>query len=148
VQVLRAGDDTALMALGPRFDMVLIDAPCTGTGTWRRKPDAKWRLKPKALADRQAEQSALLDQAAELVKPGGRLVYVTCSILPEENSNQVDAFLARRPDFKLLPFKDAWRDAIGTEPPAPAGQRDDVLTLTPHQHSTDGFFVALMTKAA
>ena len=93
VQVLRAGDEAALEALGPRFDMVLADAPCTGSGTWRRRPDAKWRLKPEALAARQAEQRMVLARGASLVKPGGRLVYVTCSILPEENTEQIAGFL-------------------------------------------------------
>ena len=93
-QVLNAGDQAALAALGPRFDLVLIDASCTGTGAWRRRPDAKWRLKPANLAQRQAEQRAVLALGAPLVKPGGRLVYVTCSVLPEENGEQVAAFLA------------------------------------------------------
>ena len=95
-QVLNAGDQAALAALGPRFDLVLIDASCTGTGSWRRRPDAKWRLKPANLAQRQAEQRAVLALGAPLVKPGGRLVYVTCSVLPEENGEQV-AGLSREP---------------------------------------------------
>jgi 16S rRNA (cytosine967-C5)-methyltransferase len=148
VQILRAGDQTALMALGPRFDTVLVDAPCTGTGTWRRKPDAKWRLKPRNLEERQGEQSALLDQAATLVKPGGRLVYVTCSVLPEENTDQVAAFLGRTPEFKVLPFGDAWCAALQTEPPESADGRTDTLTLTPRQHGTDGFFISVFTKHA
>ncbi len=77
VQILRAGDKAALNELGARFDTVLVDAPCTGTGTWRRRPDAKWRLKPAALAERQKQQREVLDQAAALVKTGGRLVYIT-----------------------------------------------------------------------
>src|SRR5262249_22312342 len=90
IPVLRVGARKSLMALGPGFDIVLVHAPCTGTGTWRRRPDAKWRLKPDALAARLAEQKDVLSRAAELVKPGGRLVYVTCSILAAENSDQIE----------------------------------------------------------
>ncbi len=146
VQILRAGDEKALLALGPRFDTVLVDAPCTGTGTWRRKPDAKWKLKARNLEERQAEQSALLDQAATLVKPGGRLVYVTCSVLPEENTDQAAAFVSRTTGFDVLPFGDVWRAALATEPPVSADGRMDTLTLTPGQHGTDGFFFAVFTK--
>src|SRR5215831_5204697 len=89
--------------LAGRADLVLIDAPCTGTGAWRRNPDAKWRMRPGALAQRRNEQSAALDRAAGLVKPGGRIAYVTCSVLEEENGVQLRAFLARHPDFAVLP---------------------------------------------
>ena len=98
-QVLPPGDCRALEALGPRFDVILIDAPCTGSGVWRRRPDSKWRLKPQDVPERQAEQSALLDLAAPLVKPGGRLVFVTCSILPEEGHDQIATFLAAHTAF-------------------------------------------------
>jgi 16S rRNA (cytosine967-C5)-methyltransferase len=148
VQVLRAGDETALKALGPRFDLVLVDAPCTGTGTWRRRPDAKWRVKPEALAARLAEQRAVLSRGAELLKPGGRLAYVTCSLLPEENAAQIAGFLALRPDFRAVPFADAWRAAFASDPPASADQSTDSLLLTPHTHGTDGFFIALLDRAA
>src|SRR5262249_37189140 len=84
-------------------DLVLIDAPCTGTGTWRRNPDAKWRMRPGALEGRLKEQAAVLDRAAPLVKPGGRIAYVTCSLLAEENGDQVRAFIARHPDFAVAP---------------------------------------------
>ncbi|MCK9909854.1 RsmB/NOP family class I SAM-dependent RNA methyltransferase, partial [Microbacteriaceae bacterium K1510] len=87
VQVLEAGDEAALSALGPRFDLVLVDAPCTGSGTWRRKPDAKWRLKPSNIPERQEDQRRVLELGAGLTKPGGLLVYVTCSVLPEENQD-------------------------------------------------------------
>src|SRR6185312_9457099 len=108
VQVLRAGDEKALEALGPRFDIVLADAPCTGSGTWRRRPDAKWRLKPEALASRMAEQRKVLARGATLVKPGGRLVYATCSVLPEENSEQIALFLEEQAEFRLLPALEVW----------------------------------------
>jgi 16S rRNA (cytosine967-C5)-methyltransferase len=147
VQTLTAGDEAALTALGSRFDVVLVDAPCTGTGTWRRKPDAKWRLKPSNIPERQAEQATVLDLGAGLVKPGGRLVYVTCSVLPEENSDQVAAFLARHADFALVPYAEAWRERFAPlEPPRSADGREDTLQLTPASHGTDGFFIALLHR--
>jgi 16S rRNA (cytosine967-C5)-methyltransferase len=145
-QVLSAGDQAALNALGPRFDLVLIDASCTGTGSWRRRPDAKWRLKPANLAQRQAEQRAVLALGAPLVKPGGRLVYVTCSVLPEENSDQIAAFLASNPQFVTVPWADTWRAALGGDPPTSADGSEESLLLTPARHHTDGFFIAIMTK--
>jgi len=147
VQVLRAGDKSALSALGPRFDVVLVDAPCTGTGTWRRRPDAKWKLKPNNLADRQKQQRDVLAQAAALVKPGGRLVYVTCSVLAEENSDQIAAFLAHQKDFASVPYADVWRAYLPGEPPASADGSLEHLVLSPGMHGTDGFFIAILTRA-
>jgi 16S rRNA (cytosine967-C5)-methyltransferase len=126
------------------FDRVFVDAPCTGTGTWRRNPDAKWRLGPEDLAELTALQAEILDSAQRLVKPGGRLVYVTCSLLAEENEQQVAHFLARHPAFTLLPVGPVWRAVIGTEAPA----EGEMLRLTPARHGTDGFFVALIERAA
>jgi len=142
VQVMDAGDEGALAALGARFDVVLVDAPCTGSGTWRRKPDSKWRLKPANIGERQAEQKKVLALAAGLTKPGGCLVYMTCSVLPEENTDQVAAFLSAHPGFSLLPYAEAWREHLGGEPPVSADGRDDTLQLTPAGHGTDGFFIA------
>jgi 16S rRNA (cytosine967-C5)-methyltransferase len=146
VQVLPAGDSDGLKALGPRFDLVFIDAPCTGTGAWRRRPDAKWRLKPANLAQRIAEQRALLDLGASLVKPGGRLVYVTCSVLPEENGDQPAWLADSHPELKPLPWQDTWTAGIGGEPPASASG-DAALLLTPARHGTDGFFIAALTRS-
>ncbi|MGL4395660.1 MAG: RsmB/NOP family class I SAM-dependent RNA methyltransferase [Hyphomicrobium sp.] len=150
LQVLRAGDTAALKALGPRFDSVLVDAPCTGTGTWRRRPDAKWRLRPEALNVRMGEQRDVLALAGGLVKPGGRLTYVTCSLLPEENSAQIAAFLADHRDFAVVPFADAWSKAFGADsvPPASADGGTDALVLSPGVHGTDGFFIAVLQRAA
>jgi 16S rRNA (cytosine967-C5)-methyltransferase len=148
VQVLRAGDEAALEALGPRFDVVMADSPCTGTGTWRRRPDAKWKLKPEALAARIAEQRTVLKRAASLVKPGGRLVYVTCSILPEENAGQIALFLNEHADFRILPTAEVWSAALPGSVPASADGRSDSLLLTPGRHGTDGFFIAVLTRAA
>jgi 16S rRNA (cytosine967-C5)-methyltransferase len=87
-------------------DLVLIDAPCTGTGTWRRNPDAKWRMRPGALEVRLKDQAEVLDRAAALVKPGGRIAYVTCSVLPSENGEQVRSFLGRHPGFSIQPLNE------------------------------------------
>jgi 16S rRNA (cytosine967-C5)-methyltransferase len=145
-QVLTAGDTAALERLGPRFDVVFIDAPCTGTGAWRRRPDAKWRLKPANLAQRIEEQRALLALGAPLVRPGGRLVYATCSVLPEENGDQIAAFRASRPELAVRPWREAWAD-VGGEAPSPAAG-DDGLLLTPARHHTDGFFVASLIRTS
>src|ERR1700730_15068606 len=100
VRTLRGAADI-LGDLAGRADLVLIDAPCTGTGTWRRNPDAKWRIRPGALAERIKEQDVALERAAALVKPGGRITYVTCSVLAEENGDRVRAFVGRHPDFSV-----------------------------------------------
>jgi 16S rRNA (cytosine967-C5)-methyltransferase len=147
-QVLEPGDTAALQALGPRFDVILIDAPCTGSGTWRRRPDSKWRLRPHDVPERQAEQKALLDLAVPLVKPGGRIVFVTCSILPEEGEDQIAAFLATHGAFASVPIKTAWHGAglPGDAPPSANG-RSDSLLLTPARHGTDGFFIGVLQRA-
>ncbi len=126
------------------FDRVFLDAPCTGTGTWRRNPDAKWRLRPEDLAELTALQAEILDSAARLAKPGGRVIYVTCSLLREENEAQIERFLAGHADFALLPIAGVWRDTVGGEPPA----EGEMLRLTPARHGTDGFFVALLERKA
>jgi 16S rRNA (cytosine967-C5)-methyltransferase len=128
----------ALADLRERMDVVLVDAPCTGSGTWRRNPDSKWRLRPNALAKRLEEQREALTMAAPLVKPGGRLVYVTCSVLPEENEDQVAAFLASAPEFSAMRPK-----AEGV----PAYARGFALQMTPLKTGCDGFFVAALARA-
>lgn len=127
---------------GAEADRVLVDAPCTGTGVWRRKPDARWRLAPTDLPELTAAQSRLLDDAARLVRPGGRLVYVTCSLLRAENEDQVTAFLARQPEFALRPMAEVWAETIGGSAPA----KGDMLLLTPARHGCDGFFVAVLER--
>jgi 16S rRNA (cytosine967-C5)-methyltransferase len=145
-QVMTPGDTVALRALGARFDVVFIDAPCTGTGAWRRRPDAKWRLKAANLAHRMEEQRALLGLGVPLVKPGGRLVYVTCSVLPEENGDQIASLTARHSELAVLPWREAWAD-VGGEPPSSAAG-GDALLLTPARHHTDGFFVSCLVRRA
>src|SRR5262245_11292183 len=146
-QVLQPGDGAALTALGPRFDLVFVDSPCTGSGAWRRRPDAKWRLKPANLAQRRDEQRAILEMGAPMVKPGGRLVYATCSVLPEENGDQVARFLANHSGFATLPWREAWMAGVSGEPPASADRSDATLLLTPARHGTDGFFIAVLRRA-
>jgi 16S rRNA (cytosine967-C5)-methyltransferase len=134
--------------LAGRADLVLIDAPCTGTGAWRRNPDAKWRVRPGALELRMKEQAEALDRAAALVKPGGRIAYVTCSVLAEENGDQVRDFLARHPGFAVMaPEKVA--SAVGER--ALLFRRavllsDEGLLMTPRRTDTDGFFVSVIGR--
>jgi len=124
------------------FDRVFVDAPCTGIGTWRRNPDAKWRLTEKDVTELVALQADILDSAQRLVKPGGRLVYATCSLLREENEAQVEHFLASHEEFSLLPIGEIWAAVIGGK--SPGGEK--TLRLTPARHDTDGFFVAVMQR--
>lgn len=124
------------------FDRVLVDAPCSGTGTWRRNPDARWRAQEEGgLEALQALQANILDSAARLVKPGGRLVYATCSLLPDENEAQVERFLAAHPDFQVVPLRDA-------APQLATSAHPDYLSLTTARHDTDGFFAAVMQRSA
>lgn len=146
VQVLPPGEPAGLSQLEGRLDRVLVDAPCSGSGVWRRRPDAKWRLRPQALEMRLAEQRTVLDLGARLVRPGGRLAYVTCSVLPEENDDQVAAFLDRHPDFALVPYGEVWRAALPGDPPASADGHADTLLLTPARHGCSGFFIAILEK--
>jgi 16S rRNA (cytosine967-C5)-methyltransferase len=140
----------ALADLEGKADTVLVDAPCTGSGTWRRRPDAKWRLAPGALELRQREQAAVLAEGARLVRPGGRLVYVTCSVLAEENGDRVEDFLARAGDFRPGSAAAAFEAVTGRAPPAgvvrPIGGSGDAVLLTPATVGTDGFFVAVLER--
>jgi len=124
------------------FDRVLVDAPCLGTGTWRRNPGDKWRVTPEDLADLVVRQQQILRGAARLVQPGGRLVYATCSVLREEDEAQAEAFLAAEPEFSVVPAARAWHETIGGA--APGSYR--YLRLTPARHGTDGFFVAIFER--
>ncbi len=146
VEVIAADEGDRLTKAGG-FDLVLIDAPCSGSGSWRRKPDAKWRVTAKQLQQRIVEQKEVLARGAKLVRSGGRLVYITCSVLPEENADQVKAFLAAQADFTLIPYTEQWRSAIGGTPPASADGSAETLLLTPHSHDTDGFFIAVMRRS-
>jgi 16S rRNA (cytosine967-C5)-methyltransferase len=148
VQVIPADEAARLDALAGRMDCVVVDAPCSGSGAWRRKPDAKWRLTQRQLDQRLEDQRSVLARGAALLRPGGRLVYITCSVLPEENDDQVAAFLEREPAFEVVPYGEQWRAAIGSAAPESANGRDDSLLLTPARHDTDGFFIAVMRRRA
>jgi 16S rRNA (cytosine967-C5)-methyltransferase len=139
--LVEAGDKWLKRRAGG-FDRVLVDAPCTGTGTWRRNPDARLRLTANDLAELLPKQGNILDTAQTLVRKGGRLVYATCSVLEEENEGQVRGFLLRHPEFSLVPLQEAWP----FETPAPVS--GDFLSLTPAQHGTDGFFTAVLERTA
>jgi 16S rRNA (cytosine967-C5)-methyltransferase len=140
--------DDELSDLFGKIDLVLIDAPCTGTGSWRRNPDAKWRLRPGALEIRRRDQAASLERAVPMVKPGGRIAYVTCSVLDEENGAQIRDFLARHPDFSVdKPERVA--AALGERGylfARTALLSDTGLLMTPRRTGTDGFFVSLLRR--
>ncbi|WP_026381921.1 RsmB/NOP family class I SAM-dependent RNA methyltransferase [Afifella pfennigii] len=144
VQVRQPGEGT-LADLEGRMDLVLVDAPCSGSGTWRRRPDAKWRMRPEALAERAAEQDLILAEAARYVRPGGLLAYVTCSLFTEENGERIAAFRAAHADFSPLDPAPLWRAVTGAEPPRWAAA--DSITLTPASTDTDGFFLAVLSRA-
>ena len=142
------GEGDALSDIRSSADLVLIDAPCTGTGTWRRNPDAKWRMRPGALEIRRKDQTEVLDHAASLVKPGGRLAYVTCSVLTAENGGQVRHFLARHSDFSIVPPVETvaalWDKAEDFA--AATLQSAEGLLMTPRRTGTDGFFVSVLKR--
>jgi 16S rRNA (cytosine967-C5)-methyltransferase len=144
------GQADVLADLAGRMDLVLIDAPCTGTGVWRRSPDAKWRMRPGALEIRVREQAALFDQAVRFLKPGGRIAYVTCSVLDAENGAQVRAFLARHPGFSVRPPAEVVKSLgdRGAILRAAALVTAEGIQLTPRRTDTDGFFVALLNAPA
>ncbi len=125
-----------------RFDRVLVDAPCTGTGTWRRNPDLKNKLTPIDLEELVNLQQKILHQAKQFVKPGGRLIYATCSVLDPENIDQVSWFLKQNNDFKIIPVSKVWNDAIKLD--CPFGS--ETAQFTPHKHGTDGFFISIFER--
>jgi 16S rRNA (cytosine967-C5)-methyltransferase len=125
-----------------RYDRVLVDVPCSGSGTWRRNPDLKIRLTEQDFDEILQKQYHIMEQASWLVKPGGRLIYATCSILRRENHDQIAQFLAKHPEFKLLPIAPIWTEVIGKACPT----SDLMLQLTPAQHQVDGFFAAVMER--
>jgi len=141
-QVIATERDPRVKRLAGKIDRVLVDAPCSGLGTLRRNPDLKWRQTPESVAELTAKQASILEAAATLVKKGGRLVYATCSILPEENEAIVEAFVARHPEFALLDCAELLRKQrieLDTGP---------WLRLSPLRHGTDGFFAAALERTA
>ncbi|WP_419913966.1 RsmB/NOP family class I SAM-dependent RNA methyltransferase [Hoeflea sp.] len=145
VQVHDAGSD--LSALAGRMDRVVIDAPCTGTGTWRRRPETKWKLTRKNLEERLDQQQAVLASAAPFVRPGGFLVYITCSLLPQENEAQVYGFCEDNGAFEPVSAGEVWQDLYGENPLQPWSADMKTITLTPAATKTDGFFFSVMQKS-
>ena len=139
-QVIAHERDAKVKRLAGKIDRVLVDAPCTGFGTLRRNPDLKWRQTPADVAELTAKQARILDAASTLVKPGGRLVYATCSVLPDENDGIVDAFLAAQPSFVE---RDVASLLAQADVPLDTGNR---LRLLPHVHGCDGFFAAVLER--
>lgn len=123
-------------------DRVLLDVPCSGTGTWRRNPEARWHLRPTDLIEHGVRQAALLEEGAELVKPGGRLVYATCSLLRQEDEGAVEVFLSRHPEFTRADARQVWAEVLGEA--APLDGPD--LLLTPRRHGCDGFYTAILSR--
>ena len=137
-----------LAGLAAHMDLVVVDAPCTGSGTWRRRPDAKWRLTRRQLDTRLAEQASILQEAARFVKPGGRLVYITCSVFPEENQQQVAAFLPANPAFAPVDHAALFETRFPGRSALARIERDAGLVLSPARSHTDGFFFAAMRRSA
>ncbi len=139
------GTDRRDSFAGRAFDVVLVDAPCSGSGTWRRSPEQKWRLTPDRLAEHQSLQAWLIDDGARHTKPGGRLIYATCSLLMSENEDVARAFLERHPDFRRVPAAQAWKDA-GLFAPPPLGV-GEYFRASPYRTATDGFFACIIERS-
>jgi 16S rRNA (cytosine967-C5)-methyltransferase len=128
-----------------KFDRVVVDAPCSGSGTWRRQVDARWQLTPERLAYYQETQAILLEKARAMVAPGGRIIYITCSLLASEGAEQIKNFLQTAPEFEPADIGDIWHDTVaatggGACPPHQPG----MLQLLPGRDGTDGFFIAIL----
>ncbi len=148
VRTPKGRGDEPLADLDGKIDLVLVDAPCTGIGTWRRNPDTKWRVRPGALDERMKEQDLVLARAARLVRPGGRICYITCSVIPRENDERVAAFLAANPAFAPVDPREVLALAPDT-----LSERDDLvsphglgLQLSPLRTGTDGFYCAIIER--
>ncbi|MGB1077480.1 MAG: RsmB/NOP family class I SAM-dependent RNA methyltransferase [Bdellovibrionales bacterium] len=124
------------------FDRVIVDVPCSGSGTWRRNPDMRWFTYGPTVEDLLPIQAEIMDKVASTLKVGGRLVYATCSLFEEENEKQVEAFLARNKDYKLLPLDEAWPEGL----PVPC--EGNYMRLSPYKHNTDGFFTAVLERVS
>jgi 16S rRNA (cytosine967-C5)-methyltransferase len=148
VRTPKGRGDEPLADLAGKIDLVVVDAPCTGIGTWRRNPDTKWRVRPGALDERMKDQDLVLARAERLVKPGGRIAYITCSVIPRENDHRIAAFLRTHRDFAAVDP----RDVLALAPDS-LSERDDLvspaglgLQLSPLRTGTDGFYCALLER--
>jgi len=142
--LLPAADDRWMKRRHGRFDRVLVDAPCSGTGSWRRNPDARWSTQAAKIGELTALQDAIIARASRFVKPGGHLVYATCSLLRSENAARVEHFLKGNPAFEMIDAREVWRGLTDREWPCAA---ENVLRLSPARHGTDGFFAAILRRA-
>lgn len=143
---IRNEKDNRVKRLQGKFDRVLIDAPCSGTGTFRRNPDLKWRLSPAEMDRINDIQKNILEEASKLVKAGGRLVYATCSMIRRENQDVVEAFLAAHPEWHLVPALEVLAQQGITFDPEAAKRFGDYFQMLPHVHNTDGFFAAVLVR--
>ena len=130
------------------FDVVFVDAPCTGSGTWRRKPDLKWRSSKEKLNVNIKAQHDIIREASKFVKVGGKLIYVTCSIFDSENDSQISDFLSSNSTFKLINYQTQWKYDENNIPKNAKSHNADTLLLSPMTHNTDGFFVAILERLA
>lgn len=148
LQGWQSGPDPDLDDLNARADCVFVDAPCSGTGTWRRAPDARWRLTPENLDAYRQAQREVLDRAARLVRPGGRMVYVTCSFLPSENAAQIDRFREAHPAFAPVSWAAFWPPSLPKPPPLPKPSDGSAqgLQVTPKNAGTDSFFIMILRR--
>ena len=143
---IRNEKDNRVKRLQGKFDRVLLDAPCSGTGTFRRNPDLKWRLSPAEMDRINDIQKNILEEASKLVKAGGRLVYATCSMIRRENQDVVEAFLAAHPEWHLVPALEVLAQQGITFDPEAAKRFGDYFQMLPHVHNTDGFFAAVLVR--
>ena len=139
-------DGSSLSGLVDKMDRVIVDAPCSGTGVWRRHPDSKWRTTENSLATRILEQEQALIEASKYVRVGGYLVYVTCSLLSEENEQQIYAFETNNPNFEIISVGEVWQDRFGFDVAKPWSTDMKSITLTPASTDTDGFYIAVLIR--
>ena len=143
---IRDEHDNRIKRLRGKFDRVLVDAPCTGTGTLRRNPDLKWRLSVQELERINVVQKSVLEEASKLLKVGGRIVYATCSMLKQENQDVVEAFLAQHPEFELVNSTEILAKQGAHLPDDQVERYGNYFVMLPHTHDTDGFFAAVLVK--
>jgi 16S rRNA (cytosine967-C5)-methyltransferase len=142
-------NDSKIKRLAGKIDRVLVDAPCSGMGTLRRNPDLKWRQTPAGVLELNQKQTNILASAARLLKPGGRLVYATCSLLPQENQGVAENFLAKHPEFEVVPAAEVLKPLFPKDQlPLGCSADNPWWQLWPHIHGTDGFFGAVFQKKA
>jgi 16S rRNA (cytosine967-C5)-methyltransferase len=147
IRIPRSRGHEPLADIAGEVDLVLVDAPCTGSGTWRRNPDAKWRVRPGALAERIKDQAEVLARAARLVKPGGRIAYITCSVLPDENDDAVRAFLGRHAGFAAVALGEVLVSQEGDFSLLGRFATQYGLQLSPRRTGTDGFYLTCLTRS-